>query len=404
MIFVDIDDFIAKYVTERRESLFSKDLANNEAILEERINGASALVIGGAGTIGSSFIKALVKFSPRRLFVVDINENALTELTRDLRSNNNLNVPFEYKTYPMDMGHKVFEKMFLEEEPFDIVANFAAHKHVRSEKDPYSIQAMIENNVFNTKSLLELLVKKPPKRFFCVSTDKAANPVNVMGASKKIMEEVILSYADRINVSTARFANVAFSNGSLPDGFLNRLKKRQPLSSPLDIKRYFVSPEESGQLCLLACMLSEPGNIFFPKILEDEMKLFSDIGKDLLGELGYEVEYCKTEEEAKSKAALLNKASTKYPVYFFKTDTSGEKPFEEFFTEAENPDLNKFNKLGVLKGKVSITDNDQELLFKELKALFLKNSLSKPELINTIKKYLPSFDHLETGKSLDQKM
>ncbi|KAA3632571.1 MAG: NAD-dependent epimerase/dehydratase family protein [Bacteroidetes bacterium] len=404
MIFLDIDDFIAKYVTGRKESLFSKDMRNNEEVLKQRINGSSALIIGGAGTIGSSFIKALIQFSPKRLYVVDINENALTELTRDLRSHNNLTVPTEYRTYPMDMGHKVFEKLFLEEEPFDIVANFAAHKHVRSEKDPYSIQAMIENNVFNTKNLLKLLVKKPPQRFFCVSTDKAANPVNVMGASKKIMEEVILSYSDRINVSTARFANVAFSNGSLPDGFLNRLKKRQPLSSPLDIQRYFVSPEESGQLCLLACICSEPGNIFFPKISENEMKPFSEIAVDLLRELGYEAEYCKTEEEARNKAVLIDKKITKYPVYFFKTDTSGEKLFEEFFTEDEKPDLDKFEKLGVLNGKASISDADQELLFKELQSLFLKKSLSKKELISTIKRYLPSFDHLETGKSLDQKM
>lgn len=404
MIFLDIDDFIAKYVTGRDESLFSMDLNNNETILKERISGSSALVIGGAGTIGSSFIKALVKYRPERLFVVDINENALTELTRDLRSDDSLMVPNEYRTYPMDMGHKVFEKMFLEEGPFEIVANFAAHKHVRSEKDPYSIQAMIENNVFNTKNLLDLLVKKPPKRFFCVSTDKAANPVNVMGASKKIMEEVILSYADQINVSTARFANVAFSNGSLPDGFLNRMKKRQPLSSPQDIRRYFVSPEESGQLCLLACILSEPGNIFFPKISENEMKLFSDIAEDLLEELGYEVDYCKTEEEAKSKAAILNQHSAQYPVFFFKTDTSGEKPFEEFYTEKEDPDMGKFEKLGVLNGSVSLGSEDQQRLFDELKAMFLRKSLSKQELINIIKKYLPSFDHLETGKSLDQKM
>lgn len=263
MHFIDLDRFISKYVTEREKSLFEQDLNHYHDVLSDRINNASILVIGGAGTIGSSFIKAMLHFHPSRLYVVDINENALTELTRDLRSSYHLNIPEDYKTYPMNMGDAVFEKLFRQTGPFDIVANFAAHKHVRSEKDPYSIQAMIENNVFNAKKLLDLLLERPPKHFFCVSTDKAANPVNVMGASKKLMEEVIMSYSGKIPITTARFANVAFSNGSLLFGFLQRYMNRQPFSAPTDIKRYFLSPRESGQLCMLACVLGASGDIFF---------------------------------------------------------------------------------------------------------------------------------------------
>jgi FlaA1/EpsC-like NDP-sugar epimerase len=404
MNFLDLDRFIAQYVTGRRHSLFKEDIRNNENILRERIQGKSALVIGGAGTIGSSFIKALLKYDPARLYVVDINENGLTELTRDLRSSEDVKVPQDFKTYPMNLGHRVFEKMFLAEGPFDIVANFAAHKHVRSEKDPYSIQAMIENNVFYTSRLLELMLKSPPKRFFCVSTDKAANPVNVMGASKKIMEEVILAYAEKIHVSTARFANVAFSNGSLPDGFLYRLNKRQPLSAPLDIRRYFVSPQESGQLCLLACVLSDSGEIFFPRIAESEMKYFSDIAVNLLETVGYKPLYCQSEAEAKLQASKLDQNSPNYPVYFFKSDTSGEKPFEEFYSAGENPDMDRLEQLGIIHGKPNMGPDDLDDLFKKLKELFAKKDLSKSDLVALIKAYLPSFDHLETGKSLDQKM
>ena len=243
----DLNQFIATHVVKRKSSFFQPDLEQHVSTLKQEINGANVLVIGGAGTIGASFIRSLLRFgTPNRLFVIDINENGLTELTRDLRSTPGLVVPDDYKTYPINFSDPVFAKLFRQEGPFDIVANFAAHKHVRSEKDPYSIEAMIENNVLKARDLLDLLAEQPPKHFFCVSTDKAANPVNVMGASKKLMEEVIMAFADRMKITTARFANVAFSNGSLPAGFLERLSKRQPLSAPLDIKRFFVSPDESG--------------------------------------------------------------------------------------------------------------------------------------------------------------
>lgn len=420
MISININDFIARHVTERSESLFKTDLEASQALLQNRIDGRSVLVIGGAGTIGASFIKALLRFQPSRLYVVDINENGLTELTRDLRSSPGLHIPTDYKTYPINFGEAVFEKLLQNEGPFDIIANFAAHKHVRSEKDHYSIEAMIENNVLRTKRLLEILSQNPPQRFFCVSTDKAANPVNVMGASKKLMEEVLLAYAQQMPITTARFANVAFSNGSLPDGFLQRLMKRQPFSAPMDVKRYFVSPQESGELCLLACVLGEPADIFFPKLAETQMKTFSDIGTALLRELGYEPYFCETEEEAREKMVdarcqmpdpnsqqlEVNSQipNTLYPVYYFPSDTSGEKPFEEFYTDDETVDRQRFQALGIVKAQPNYTLAQLEVLFSKIQQLFQNKSTDKHSIVQLLTELLPNFQHIETGKNLDQKM
>ena len=405
MINVDINDFISRFVTKRSDSLFKKDLLNNEDRLKNEINNKSVLVIGGAGTIGSSYIKALLKFRPSKLVVVDINENGLTELVRDLRSSVEYNIPIDFITYPINFGHKVFENLFTNHGPFNIVANFAAHKHVRSEKDVFSIQAMIENNVLQARKLLDLLLKNPPEHFFCVSTDKAANPVNIMGASKKLMEELIMAYSSQLNITTARFANVAFSNGSLPLGFINRLNKKQPWSCPLGIKRFFVSPEESGQLCLIASVLGSSGDIFFPKLDENiDMIPFENIAKDLLKYLGLEIDFCQSEEEAKRKASLLTKDSKKFPVYFFGSDTSGEKTFEEFYTKDEILDQEKFQNLGVIKNSIKRDLTEIDNIFKNLTDIFLSNDVSKQQIINALVKYLPNFEHIETGKHLDQKM
>ncbi len=405
MNFFQIEDFISRFVTGRTDSLFRTDMAHYEAELRQAIAGKSVMVIGGAGTIGSSFIKALLPFRPERLFVIDTNENGLTELTRDLRSTDGLFVPETYKTYPISFADPVFEKIWRQEGPFHILANFAAHKHVRSEKDQYSIEAMIGNNAIRAQQLLELVATRPPEHFFCVSTDKAANPVNVMGASKKLMEEVILSYASRMKVTTARFANVAFSNGSLPDGFLTRLLKKQPLSSPMDVKRYFVSPQESGQLCLLACILGRSGDIFFPKMDTGDMKTFSDMATMLLQEMGLEPELCQSEEEARNKAAAFDPASfRRYPVYYFQSDTSGEKPYEEFYTDEEAPDWSRFEALGVISGKSAMPLSQIKAIFDQLKHAFESPDNSKELLVQILAAALPGFHHLETGKGLDQKM
>ncbi len=403
MLNFNVNEFIKKHITRRSESMFLTDIAANQQQLRDNIAGKSILVIGGAGTIGSSFIKAILPFQPGALYVVDYSENGLTELTRDLRSAYNEFIPATYITYPFDFGSDIFKKFFRKNR-FDTVACFAAHKHVRSEKDHLAIEAMIRNNVFNTKQLLDLALENPPENFFSVSTDKAANPVNVMGASKKVMEKVLLAYTDELKISTARFANVAFSNGSLLFGFIERMMKRQPISAPSDVKRYFVSPEESGQLCMLACMLGKTTDIFFPKLDATQMLTFSAIAEDFLKSIGLEPDYCQSDDEARDKAKKWQPGDTKYPVSFFKTDTSGEKSFEEFFTNNDTVDMNTFTALGIVKDsdiqpKTAILE-----MLKNFEDLFVSSNINKAKVVALLNEYLPDFKHIETGKSLDQKM
>lgn len=401
----NLHNFINDKVTEREESLFHEDLESNKATLQEALTGKSLLVIGGAGTIGSSFIKASLPFLPGKIVVVDYNENALAELIRDLRSNPDYQLPNDLRTYPIDFGSIIFEELLKNEGKFNIVANFAAHKHVRSEKDIYSIKAMLQNNVFNSLNLLNLLAKNPPDHFFAVSTDKAANPVNVMGASKKLMEQIILAFQNTFKVSTARFANVAFSNGSLPDAYLKRIAMGQPLTSPKDIRRYFISPTESGQLCLLACILSKSGNIFFPKLdMNKELKTFTSIAEDLLAHLGYEADYSDSEKEAKEKSKNLNHALKKYPVYFFESNTSGEKSFEEFYTEEENYALDKHKTLGVISTNNEMDLEQTNTEIAKLKLQLNEAKLSKEKIISILSSYVSSFQHIEKGRNLDQSM
>jgi FlaA1/EpsC-like NDP-sugar epimerase len=400
-----LNNFIKTYVTNRQKSLLQADFDKYQQVLNRRINGKKVLVIGGAGSIGSSYIKAILKFNIKKLVVVDINENGLTELVRDLRSSTKYNIPEDFITYPVNFGDRVFEKLFLQHGPFEIVANFAAHKHVRSEKDIFSIEAMIENNVLRARKLLDLLLAFPPEHFFCVSTDKAANPVNIMGASKKLMEELIIAYSDRLPIKTARFANVAFSNGSLPLGFLERLNKKQPWSCPLGIRRFFVSPQESGELCLIASIMGKTGDIFYPKLDEKkDMIPFDKIALDLLKALGLKPDICETEEKAKYKATQLTEDSDSFPIFFFDSDTSGEKSFEEFYTDNEILDTDSFINLGVIKNskKRSITELDG--IFNNIEDLFKKETITKTEIVEVLKEYLPNFAHIETRKGLDSKM
>lgn len=399
-----LDQFIAKYVTKRANSMFEQDLLRNKEKLGLAIKDKEVLVIGGAGTIGSSFIRALLPFEPKSLIVVDINENGLAELTRDLRSEPGLFVPDDFVTYPMSYADPVFTKMFIERGGFDIVANFSAHKHVRSEKDRYSVEALLENNVIRARKLLDLMVNYPPKHFFCVSTDKAANPVNIMGGSKKIMEEMIMSYSQLYPITTARFANVAFSNGSLPAAFMERLNKIQPLSAPSDIKRYFVSPEESGQICLLACILGKSGQVYFPKLQKEQEMSFGEIGINLLREFGYQPLICSTEQEALAAVADLKNGSKNYPIILSSSDTSGEKPYEEFYTPTEEVDLNIYEALGVVTNLRPKSMAEIDRLFIKLQSIFESSETTKADIVIAMKEFLVNFDHIEKGKSLDSKM
>ena len=395
----NLTQFINEKVTKRSRSMFIRDIESNREVLNSKISGKSVLVIGGAGSIGSSFIRALLPFKPASLVVVDTNENALAELTRDLRSTKGLYIPEDYLPYPMDYSSPVFEKMFRHHGGFDIVGNFSAHKHVRSEKDIYSVEALLQNNVLHAKLLLDLLGEYPPEEYFCVSTDKAANPVNIMGASKRIMEDVIFSYSDRFPVKTARFANVA-----LPAGFIARISKLQPLSAPSDVRRYFVSPEESGQICLLSCILGENRAIFFPKLEEAQMMTFDAIGSELLKAYGYEVLECASDNEAVEKAEELKNGSKLYPVHYSVSDTSGEKPFEEFVTDEETADMDRFVSLGVITGKTIPDKQKIDELFIKLNDAFEKPDTTKEEVVAIMQTYLPGFAHIETGRSLDSKM
>lgn len=401
---MNVDHFISENVTFRSRSMFLEDIEQNKGKLAEHILGRSLLVIGGAGSIGSSFIKAVLPFRPKCLVVVDINENALTELTRDLRSSKGIFVPEDYVSYPMDYSSPIFAKMFRARKGFDIVANFSAHKHVRSEKDIFSIEALIQNNLLKAKALLDVLSEYPPLEYFCVSTDKAANPVNIMGASKRIMEDLIFAYSDKFPVKTARFANVAFSNGSLPAGFLERMNKLQPISAPNDVKRYFVSLEESGQICMLACVLGQNRSIFFPKLQKERMISFDMIATNLLKSAGYEVEECNSEAEAIGKAELLKSGGNQYPVYYSASDTSGEKPFEEFYTDEETTDLEKFKALGVIVSKPICDSERLNMVLTQLEDAFQKRDVNKSDIVNILSNYLSNFKHIETGKILDSKM
>lgn len=403
MQLINIPQFIKSHITKREESFFESDILKNSDLLTTKIEGKSVLVIGGAGTIGSSYIKAILRFKPGKLVVVDTNENGLTELTRDLRSTLGQFVPEDYTTYPMNFGDPVFAKMFHAHKPFQIVANFAAHKHVRSEKDQFSIEAMIENNVMRAKEFLDLLLENKPEHFFCVSTDKAANPVNVMGASKKLMEEVIMAYSSDLHITTARFANVAFSNGSLLDGYIQRIFKNQPISCPSDVRRFFVSPEESGQICMLACLLGSSGDIYFPKLNPEEMVNFKDITLDFFKAMDRELIECSSEDDAKQKTSQLSEIDP-YPAFFFPSNTSGEKLYEEFYTEEDELDLQCHESLGIIKNAKRISLDEVENCLTEINDELKKKNYSKEDIVVVMKKYLPGFQHIETGKTLDSKM
>lgn len=400
----NLDRFIADSVTFRPVSMFASDIEANKDTLTAEIKGKKVCVIGGAGSIGSSFIKAVLRFEPASVVVVDLNENGLAELVRDVRSTDGLYVPDEFRCYTLNFADPIFERIFREERGFDIVANFSAHKHVRSEKDRYSVQALIENNDIKAKKLMDLLTVYPPRHFFCVSTDKAANPVNIMGASKRIMEDLVMAYNQHFKVTTARFANVAFSNGSLPDGWLHRLQKKQPLAAPSDVKRYFVSPEESGQICMLACILGRGGEVFFPKLGEDQMLTFSRICDDFVQSEGFTKKECATDAEAKQYASRMSYDSDTYPVVYFKSDTTGEKAYEEFYVPGEKIDMQRFQALGVVEQTTRHGMEEVNAFFEQLEDIFAQDDFTKAQVVEAIKTFIPNFEHEEKGKNLDQKM
>jgi len=387
----------------RTKQLFSNDIINLKKELESNISSSSFLVLGGAGSIGQAVTKEIFKRNPKKLHVVDISENNMVELVRDIRSSFGY-IKGDFQTFALDIGSIEYDAFIKDDGQYDYVLNLSALKHVRSEKDPFTLMRMIDTNIFNTDKTLAQSIDNKTKKYFCVSTDKAANPVNMMGASKRIMEMFVNRKSQDIKVSMARFANVAFSDGSLLHGFDQRIKKNQPIVAPNDIKRYFVTPQESGELCLLSCIFGENRDIFFPKLSESlHLISFADIAVKYLENLGYEPYLCKNEEEARD-FFIHHTNSKKWPCLFTSSDTTGEKDFEEFFTAAETLDMERFINLGVIKNEAIY---DEELLNNfENKLTHLKQSLSwnKEDIVKEFFTLIPDFGHKETGKYLDGKM
>ena len=387
----------------RTSTLFGADVDGLSADLSSLVKGSRFLVIGGAGSIGQSVTKEIFKRSPKVLHVVDISENNMVELVRDIRSTIGY-IEGDFRTFAVDCGTPEFEALISSEGPYDYVFNLSALKHVRSEKDPFTLMRMLMVNIFNTIKTLRLAKKYGAKKYFCVSTDKAANPVNMMGASKRIMEMFLMRESETMPISMARFANVAFSDGSLLHGFNQRFAKRQPFSAPNDVRRYFVTPQESGELCLMSGLLGENREIFFPKLSEHlHLITFSDIAERYLRQMGYEPFRCASEEEARDRAAELI-AKKQWPCYFFSSDTTGEKDFEEFFTDEEDLDMSRFDGVGAIKNQPIYDSQKLDDFSSGVQALREKGSWNKQAILDLFFDLLPEFAHKETGKYLDQRM
>jgi UDP-N-acetylglucosamine 4,6-dehydratase len=388
----------------RERKLFTDDVSQNEKLLREKVSGSSFLVIGGAGTIGQAVTKEIFKREPKALHVVDVSENNLVELVRDVRSSLGY-IKGDFQTLPLDCGSREFD-VFIQRSSFkyNYILNLSALKHVRSEKDPFSLMRMINVNILNTEKTLRQAIELGTGKYFCVSTDKAANPVNMMGASKRIMELFLMRRSLEIQISTARFANVAFSDGSLLHGFHQRIQKRQPIAAPDDVRRYFVTFQESGELCLLSCLLGENRDIFFPKLSEElNLITFSEIAVRFLAQMGYEAVRCETEQEARERMSDLPQKK-KWPCYFFRSDTTGEKDFEEFYMEHEKLDLERFRDVGIVKNEANFSGAKLDLFESEIARLKNAGNWEKADLVKLFHNMLPEFEHEEKGKYLDSKM
>jgi len=387
----------------RTEELFTSDLNKNETTLSEFVRSSSFLVIGGAGSIGQAVTKEIFRRNPKKLHVVDISENNLAELVRDIRSSFGY-INGDFQTFAIDIGSNIYDAFFNADGAYDYILNLSALKHVRSEKDPYTLMRMIDVNIFNTDKTVAQAMEKGVKKYFCVSTDKAANPVNMMGASKRIMEMFLMRRSLRQPISTARFANVAFSDGSLLHSFNQRIQKKQPIVAPNDVKRYFVTPKESGELCLMSCLLGENRDIFFPKLSEKlHLITFADIAVKYLLMLGHEPYLCSSEDEARELAVPLAEKG-KWACLFTPSDTTGEKDFEEFFTENETLDMDRFSNLGVIKNEVVFDEGKLNFFKAEITKMRKAGIWKREELVALFHEMIPGFGHKETGKFLDGKM
>lgn len=387
----------------REKELFVQDVNSHEIELKRVVSNSTFLVIGGAGSIGQAVTKEIFKRNPKKLHVVDISENNMVELVRDIRSSLGY-IDGDFQTFALDIGSVEYDAFIKADGQYDYVLNLSALKHVRSEKDPFTLMRMIDVNILNTEKTLRQSIANKTKKYFCVSTDKAANPVNMMGASKRIMEMFLMRRSLEIQISTARFANVAFSDGSLLHGFNQRIQKRQPIVAPQDIKRYFVTPKESGELCLISCIFGENRDIFFPKLSEElHLITFAEIAVKYLKQIGYEPYLCKSEDEARELAQTLP-AQGKWPCLFTDSDTTGEKDFEEFFTDNETLDMAKFQNLGVIKNAPTFDNDALEMFARQIRQCKQDQHWTKDQIVGLFHQMIPDFGHKETGKYLDGKM
>ena len=387
----------------RSSNLFTEDLLKLNDYLVDVVNGSSFLVIGAAGSIGQAVVKEIFLRNPLKLHAIDISENNLAELVRDIRSTHGY-IDGDFKTFSIDCGTTHFQKLFNTEGPYDYILNLSALKHVRSEKDPYTLMRMIEVNIFNTVMTLQICCRKGAQNYFCVSTDKAANPVNMMGASKRIMEMFLMRESLNQNLSMARFANVAFSDGSLLHGFNQRFAKQQPISAPHDVKRYFVTPQESGELCLMSCLLGDNRDIFFPKLSEKlHLTTFSSIAQKYLTQLGYEPYECESEGEARDRSSELIKQK-KWPCYFFKSDTTGEKDFEEFYTMNETLDMERLTSVGIIRNDPLFESEKLSFFEESIETIKNSNNWNREDIVALFHEMIPHFGHKETGKFLHDRM
>jgi FlaA1/EpsC-like NDP-sugar epimerase len=387
----------------REKELFASDIANNELQIKNNVPFSSFLVLGGAGSIGQAVTKEIFKRNPLKLHVVDISENNMVELVRDIRSSFGY-IDGDFQTFALDIGSVEYDAFIKADGKYDYVLNLSALKHVRSEKDPFTLMRMIDVNIFNTEKTIKQSIESGVKKYFCVSTDKAANPVNMMGASKRIMEMFLMRRSLQLPISTARFANVAFSDGSLLHGFNQRIQKRQPIVAPQDIKRYFVTPKEAGELCLMSCIFGENRDIFFPKLSEQlHLISFAEIAVKYLEQLGYEPYLCSSEDEARELMDTMPDEG-KWPCLFTDSDTTGEKDFEEFFTDKETLDMERFNNLGVIKNDPNYSEEDLAFFEKSITEWKQSRSWTKDQIVQLFFRMIPSFTHKDTGKYLDSKM
>lgn len=387
----------------RTTELFINDINACDEKLFEIVSNSRFLVLGGAGSIGQAVVKEIFKRNPLKLHVVDISENNLTEVVRDIRSSFGY-IDGDFQTFALDIGSDEYDAFIQADGEFDYVLNLSALKHVRSEKDPYTLMRMIHVNILNTEKTIQQSINKGVKKYFCVSTDKAANPVNMMGGSKRIMEMFLMRQSQHIDISTARFANVAFSDGSLLHGFNQRIQKHQPIAAPNDIRRYFVTPKESGELCLMSCLLGENRDIFFPKLSEHlHLITFADIAVKYLKNIGYEPYLCESEDEARELIKTLPQQG-KWPCLFAGSNTTGEKDFEEFFTDNEVLDMERFNNLGVIKNSLNVEDEKLQVFEKKIESMLSAKQWNKDEIVELFNYMMPNFGHKETGLYLDGKM